>query len=79
MGRNKMDYQKLREVGVKARNGIEQERVTFRRLLRMWEEGDSRLQLEQLSLSRNSRCVLAEESGHDVHLTQPAVVADATR
>jgi pimeloyl-ACP methyl ester carboxylesterase len=40
---------------------------------------DSQLQLEQLSLSSNSRSVIAEKSGHNVHLTQPEVIADATR
>jgi pimeloyl-ACP methyl ester carboxylesterase len=79
MGRNKMDYEKLYEAGVKAGYGTEQERAAYREILRTWEEKDSRLQLEQLSLSCYSRCVVAKESGHNVHLTQPEMVADATR
>jgi hypothetical protein len=79
MGRGKMDYVKLYEAGVKAGHGTENDRATYREIIRTWEEKDSWLQLEQMSMSTNSRSVVAEESGHNVHLTQPEVVADATR
>lgn len=79
MAHNEMDHQKLYDAGVKAGNGTQQERAAFRELLRTWEEKDKRLQMEQLSLSGNGRWVVAEESGHNVHLTQPEVVAEATR
>jgi pimeloyl-ACP methyl ester carboxylesterase len=79
LGRNKMDLEKLYEAGVKAGYGTENERAACREILRTYEEKDSRLQLEQLTLSGNNRWVMAAESGHNVHLTQPEVVADATR
>lgn len=78
-GRNKMDYERLYEAGVRAGYGTEEERAACQEMLRTWEEKDNWLQLGQLSLSGNSRWVVAEESGHNVHLTQPEVVADATR
>jgi pimeloyl-ACP methyl ester carboxylesterase len=79
MGRSKSDYEKLYAAGVKAGNGSEQDRAAFLDILKTWEEKDSRLQMEQLSLSSNSRSIVAKESGHNVHLTQPEVVAEATR
>jgi pimeloyl-ACP methyl ester carboxylesterase len=79
LGRNKMDLEKLFRAGVQAGYGTESERASCREILRTWEEKDSQLQLEQLSLSSTSRSVIAEKSGHNVHLTQPEVIADATR
>jgi pimeloyl-ACP methyl ester carboxylesterase len=79
MGRNNMDYEMLFMAGVKAGYGTETERASCREILKTWEEKDSRLQLAQLSLSSNSRSVVAEKSGHNVHLTQPEVITDATR
>jgi pimeloyl-ACP methyl ester carboxylesterase len=54
-GRSKTDYEKLYAAGVKAGNGSKKERAAFLEILRTWEEKDIRLQMEQLSLSSNSR------------------------
>ncbi len=80
MGRNHGDLKKLYEAGVKEGNGTDAQRSFFRLNLETWDEKDRQLQSEQLSLSHHSRFVVApQESGHNVHLTQPELIVDQVR
>jgi pimeloyl-ACP methyl ester carboxylesterase len=79
MGRARVEYEKLYEAGVEAGNGSEQERQIYRTYLETWDEKARELQMEQLSLSRKNRFVVAEESGHNVQLSQPELIAEGVK
>lgn len=79
MGRNRNDYERLYKAGVEKGNGTEEEREVYREFLRTWDEKDEGLQREHLKLSTNGKMVIAEESGHNVHLTQPDIIVDAVK
>jgi hypothetical protein len=79
LGHTKSDFENLFEAGVRMGNGTDEERAAFRENLRTWDERDRGLLLGQLSLSSNGRSRIAQESGHNVHLTQPDLIADAVK
>ena len=43
------------------------------------KQDHDRLQSDLLSLSRNSRQIIAQKSGHHIHLDEPAVVIEAIK
>lgn len=43
------------------------------------KELDKRLTKDQMRLSRKSRYVVAESSGHDVQATEPELIAEETK
>ncbi|RFU28024.1 hypothetical protein B7463_g8310, partial [Scytalidium lignicola] len=73
------DHARMYESGVRAGYGTVEERLRFHEMLQTWEERDNELQVEALTLSRNSRYIEALESGHNVHLTEPEVIVDAIK
>lgn len=79
LGNTKRDYERLYVEGVKAGAGSEADRAAYRRLLETFHEKDRQLQLEALSLSRTSRVLVAEESGHNVQFTNPEVIVEGVK
>jgi len=78
-GSSMRDFARRYNAGVEAGNGTEDEREAFDQILLTWEEEDSRLQMESLTLSSRVQLLHAGESGHSVHMTQPEVVAKGVK
>jgi pimeloyl-ACP methyl ester carboxylesterase len=76
---SRRDFERIYEAGVRAENGTDKQRRAFRELLDPWEEVDKELKEEQLRLSCNSRIVHLPDSGHNVQLVRPDIVADEIR
>ena len=73
------ELRKVYDAGVAAGNGTEEQRAKMKLFVdRLWEF-DDRHQKEQLKLSSCGRVVYAKESGHQVHITEPEVVAEETK
>lgn len=68
------DFELMLEAGTKAGNGTEEERKKFADMIEKYDALDEKWQKELLGLSRRSRWVRAENSGHNVHLTEPEVI-----
>ncbi|EER25369.1 alpha/beta hydrolase fold family protein [Coccidioides posadasii C735 delta SOWgp] len=73
------EYQRIYDRGVEAGNGTEEERKAFRDLLSRWDDWAKELAEEQTRLSSKCRLVLVPDCGHNVHIAQPDIVADAIR
>jgi pimeloyl-ACP methyl ester carboxylesterase len=78
-GHREWDFRKLYEAGVAKGNGTREQQLAVEKTLDRMEELDVRLTKDQMGLSRNSRYVVAESSGHDVQVTQPELIAEEIR
>ncbi|KAI9664668.1 MAG: hypothetical protein M1821_006114 [Bathelium mastoideum] len=76
-GNNRADFEKLRNAGLARGNGNDAERAAFQEVLNSWDEKDRSLQSEILLLSNKSRYTETENSGHDVHLTEPQLIVES--
>jgi pimeloyl-ACP methyl ester carboxylesterase len=65
--------------GVHAGNGTTEDRDVFEAFLDGLDNLENKLQSEQLGLSYDGRMVHATESGHNVHLQQPEIIAQEVR
>lgn len=79
VGNTKRDFERLYAAGVEAGFGSEEERAMCRGLFEAWSEKDRQLLLEPLTLSRNGRALVAAESGHNVHSTNPEVIVEGVK
>ena len=61
------------------RHGAEQPMMASPEVAAALEETFTRLQVEMAALSTNGKLVVAERSGHAIHLDQPELVVDAVR
>ncbi|HEX6383828.1 MAG TPA: alpha/beta hydrolase [Anaerolineae bacterium] len=61
------------------RHGAEQPMMASPEVVKALEETFERLQTEMASLSSNGKLIVAEQSGHAIHLDQPELVVDAIR
>lgn len=73
------DYEMIYEAGVKAGNGTPEERAEVRRFNDSIDENWEVMQRKQLQLSKRSRMVYAKESGHQVHMQQPELIAEEVK
>ena len=73
------DLRKVYDAGVAAGNGTKEQRDKFKRFVDGLSDMDERHQREQLKLSRCGRVAYARESGHNVQVTEPHVVANEVR
>lgn len=78
-GSHVSDYEKTYEAGVKAGNGTLEQRETLKKFTKGIDEIWGRNQRRQLDLSRKSRMVYAEKSGHSVNQQQPDLVAEEVK
>lgn len=78
-GRADRDYEMIYEAGVEAGNGTPEERADVRRFNDSIGENLERMQRRQLLLSKRSRMVYAKESGHQVHMQQPELIAEEVK
>lgn len=78
-GNSARDYERIYERGVEAGNGTGEQRKSFRKLLDTWAATSRELQEEQLQLSSNSQFVYVGDSGHNVHVTRPDIIAEQIR
>lgn len=78
-GNSARDYERIYNRGVEAGNGTEEQQQAFRKVLDKWAVTSRELQEEQLQLSSNSRFVHVEDSGHNVHVIRPDIVAEQIR
>ncbi len=78
-GYSKRDFERRYLAGVKAGNGSKEEREMFLQILASWEEKDLSLQKEPLTLSNKGQLLHAWESGHNVHMIQPEVIAEGVK
>lgn len=78
-GHRERDFRKLYEAGVARGNGTREQQLAVKEALDRMEELDKELTKDQMRLSRRSRYVVAESSGHDVQATQPELIAEETR
>lgn len=61
------------------RHGAEQPMMASPEVVQALEETFERLQVEMAALSPNGKLVVAEQSGHAIHLDQPELVVEAIR
>jgi pimeloyl-ACP methyl ester carboxylesterase len=73
------DFKALVEAGVKRGNGTEEQREEMGRILKGLSTVAERIMRDQLRLSMKTRFVYAEKSGHNIHLTEPGVIAEEVR
>ena len=73
------DYRRTYDADTKADNGSAEQRDFLRQFIETIDPIDERLQREQLRLSSNSRFVHAQQSGHNIHLTEPELIAGEIR
>ncbi|KAH8822002.1 Alpha/Beta hydrolase protein [Xylogone sp. PMI_703] len=78
-GDTKADFKKLLNAGLARGNRDDAKQAAFLEMLSTWDEKDRSLQSEILLLSTKSRYVEAENSGHNVHLTEPQVIVEGVR
>lgn len=78
-GHRERDFRKLYEAGVAKGNGTKEQQLAVKEALDRMDELDKRLAKDQMRLSRRSRYVVAESSGHEVQATQPELIAEETR
>lgn len=78
-GSHVSDYEKTYEAGVKAGNGTLEQRETLKKFTKGIDEILGRNQRRQLDLSRKSRMVYAEKSGHSLNQQQPDLVAEEVK
>jgi pimeloyl-ACP methyl ester carboxylesterase len=70
---------KLYDAVVEGGAGNEEDRQKYAELLKTFDEKDLELQSKLKKLSTNSRFVVAENSGHDVQLTEPEAIVGEVR
>ena len=70
------DYRLIYEAGVKAGNGTVEQREKLKKWIDDIDEVWGRNQKKQLMLSEKGRMTYARQSGHQVHLEQPELVAE---
>ena len=75
---NKLDVTMIFEKGIELGNGTKEERAKPREFLAM-EEMDTKLQKDQLKLSRRGRFAHAALSGHDPQWTEPEMIVEEVR
>ena len=75
-GNNRADFEKLRNAGLARGNGDDAKQAAFQEILDSWDEKDRSLQTEISLLSKKSRYMETENSGHDVHLTEPQLIVE---
>ncbi|RAO70816.1 uncharacterized protein BHQ10_006828 [Talaromyces amestolkiae] len=73
------DFELMLEAGTKAGNGNEEERKQFADMIETYDALDEKWQKGLLGLSRRSRWVKAEKSGHNVQLTEPDVIVQEVK
>lgn len=78
-GRTYKDFQLMLEAGTKAGSGTKEERRQFAEMIERYDQDDERWQKGLLGLSRRSMWVRAENSGHNVHLTEPEVIVQEVK
>ena len=78
-GLRSRDWGRLYEKGIEKGNGSEEQRRAVNELIKTADEKSLGLMKEHLKLSRRSKLVVADESGHFVQLTQPNVVAEGVK
>lgn len=78
-GHKEWDFRKLYDAGVAKGNGTREQQLAVKEALDRMEELDEWLTKDQMRLSRRSRYVVAESSGHEVQATQPELIAEETR
>lgn len=76
-GHNEKHIQLLLEAAIKGGHGTEEHRSTVKEWL-AGPEKELKLREDQLKLS-SGRLVHANESGHDVHLTEPEIIAEEVK
>jgi uncharacterized protein (DUF111 family) len=69
------DIGKRYGAGVKAGNGTLEDWRVLETVVDSLDDSDLTLQREQLKLSIDSRIVIANDGGYNVHLQQPEIVA----
>lgn len=78
-GQNGRALKKLYTAVIEGGYGTGEDRQKHEEFLRTFDEKDFELQSELRKLSSNSRLVVAENSGHDVQLTDPEVIVEEVR
>ncbi len=78
-GDNRADFEKLLNAGLARGNRQDAKEASFQEILSTWDEKDRSLQSEILLLSTKSRYIEAENSGHNIHLTEPHLIAEGIR
>ncbi|KAE9366598.1 alpha/beta-hydrolase [Stipitochalara longipes BDJ] len=78
-GNNRADFEKLLNRGLALGNGDDAKLAAFQEILSTWGEKDRSLQSEILLLSTKPRYIETENSGHNVHLTEPQLIVDGVR
>jgi pimeloyl-ACP methyl ester carboxylesterase len=73
------DYQAFLEAGMKRGNGTEEQREEMRKLLTKMRPQDEKFARDQLRLSGRARYVYSTKSGHEVQITEPALIAREVR
>ena len=73
------DYEMIYAAGVKAGNGTTEQREQYRKFTDSLDGLSETNQRRQLQLSKRGRMVYALESGHQVHMQQPELIADEVK
>jgi pimeloyl-ACP methyl ester carboxylesterase len=80
MGCQHQDWQRIYDAATeKGYHGTEEEQKFYQKFLTTDLNIQTKLQKELLTLSRNSRFVAADNSGHDVQIFQPEVIANEVK
>jgi hypothetical protein len=64
---------------VKAGNGTPEQKDTLKKFIDGVDEIWERNQRKQLNLSKRGRMVYTRESGHQVHMEQPGLIAEEVK
>lgn len=78
-GDNKRDIDLIYAAGLKEGNGTKEQQETLKKWLDIIDPIWEKNQKDQLRLSKNGRMVYAKNCGHNVHIQQPATIADEVK
>lgn len=78
-GNSTRDYIRIFMAGIVAGNGTQEQRIAMADLISIMGPDEECLQKEQLKLSSTSKYVQTLRRGHNLHITEPEVVADQVR
>ena len=78
-GHRERDFRKLYKAGVAKGKGTREQQQAIQETLDRMEVLDIELAKDQMRLSKRSRYVVAESSGHEVQAIQPEMVAEEIR
>ncbi|KGO38148.1 hypothetical protein PEX1_050260 [Penicillium expansum] len=78
-GNSLRDMERLYQRGVEQGLGTDAQRATFRDIIANTDHNEEDLQRELLNLSTNARFSTTSQSGHNIQLTEPELIADEIR